>query len=367
MVNSNRFCKPVLKSAVSVMATIGGTIFGGNPLTSTSSYTTLEENKQMSSGIYENEISIRDKEPMPVPSTRLPGQCYSKNMSNNNCRFTDTMLSTGKVSSSVYQNKSVSKSSLFTLEQVACVCHDLLQRKKIDKLSEFLNSLPKCLLFGNDENILIARALVTFKQQRFQELYQILQNHTFEVSNHKLLQNMWYSAHYTEAERARGRPLGAVDKYRIRRKHVLPRTIWDGEEMVYCFKERSRNALKDCYKRNKYPTPDDKKHLAKITGLSILQVSNWFKNRRQRDRSPQSKKYPLHEQHFYGGPMTIDNFSDNQYKNKRTSDCAVCPSTPSSFESYQPTPGVSERIKENRQTQISYVDQLNYKMKIHGN
>ena len=80
--------------------------------------TTLEENKQMSSGIYENEISIRDKEPMPVPSTRLPGQCYSKNMSNNNCRFTDTMLSTGKVSSSVYQNKSVSKSSLFTLEQV---------------------------------------------------------------------------------------------------------------------------------------------------------------------------------------------------------------------------------------------------------
>ena len=106
----------------------------------------------------------------------------------------------------------------------------------------------------------------------------------------QLLQNMWYSAHYTEAERARGRPLGAVDKYRIRRKHVLPRTIWDGEEMVYCFKERSRNALKDCYKRNKYPTPDDKKHLAKITGLSILQVSNWFKNRRQRDRSPQSKK-----------------------------------------------------------------------------
>ena len=30
--------------------------------------------------------------------------------------------------------------------------------------------------------------------------------------------------------------LGAVDKYRLRRKFPLPRTIWDGEETVYCFK-----------------------------------------------------------------------------------------------------------------------------------
>ena len=29
---------------------------------------------------------------------------------------------------------------------------------------------------------------------------------------------------------------GAVDKYRLRRKFPLPRTIWDGEETVYCFK-----------------------------------------------------------------------------------------------------------------------------------
>jgi len=41
---------------------------------------------------------------------------------------------------------------------------------------------------------------------------------------------------------------GAVDKYRLRRKHPLPRTIWDGEETVYCFKEKSRNSLKETYK-----------------------------------------------------------------------------------------------------------------------
>jgi hypothetical protein len=45
---------------------------------------------------------------------------------------------------------------------------------------------------------------------------------------------------------------GAVDKYRLRRKFPLPRTIWDGEETVYCFKEKSRNSLKDMYKVNKY-------------------------------------------------------------------------------------------------------------------
>ena len=51
---------------------------------------------------------------------------------------------------------------------------------------------------------------------------------------------LWMKAHYIEAEKLRGRPLGAVGKYRIRRKFPLPRTIWDGEETSYCFKEKSR-------------------------------------------------------------------------------------------------------------------------------
>ena len=81
---------------------------------------------------------------------------------------------------------------------------------------------------------------------------------------------------------------GAVDKYRLRRKYPLPKTIWDGEETVYCFKEKSRNCLKETYMVNRYPTPDEKKSLASKTGLTMTQVSNWFKNRRQRDRTPSS-------------------------------------------------------------------------------
>lgn len=46
-----------------------------------------------------------------------------------------------------------------------------------------------------------------------------------------------------EAEKLRGRPLGAVGKYRVRRKFPLPRTIWDGEETSYCFKVSSTQLL----------------------------------------------------------------------------------------------------------------------------
>ncbi|XP_056283161.1 homeobox protein SIX4a [Pseudoliparis swirei] len=181
---------------------------------------------------------------------------------------------------------SAASSLAFSPEQVACVCEALQQGGNVDRLARFLWSLPQSDLLRGNESILKAQALVAYHQARYQELYSILENHSFSPSNHTFLQELWYKARYTEAEKARGRPLGAVDKYRIRRKYPLPRTIWDGEETVYCFKERSRNALKDLYNHNRYPSPAEKRNLAKITGLSLTQVSNWFKNRRQRDRNP---------------------------------------------------------------------------------
>ncbi|XP_031134393.1 homeobox protein SIX4a [Sander lucioperca] len=181
---------------------------------------------------------------------------------------------------------SAASSLAFSPEQVACVCEALQQGGNVDRLARFLWSLPQSDLLRGNESILKAQALVAYHQARYQELYSILENHSFSPSNHTFLQDLWYKARYTEAEKARGRPLGAVDKYRIRRKYPLPRTIWDGEETVYCFKERSRNALKDLYNQNRYPSPAEKRNLAKITGLSLTQVSNWFKNRRQRDRNP---------------------------------------------------------------------------------
>ncbi|KAJ8368991.1 hypothetical protein SKAU_G00090190 [Synaphobranchus kaupii] len=175
----------------------------------------------------------------------------------------------------------------FSTDQLACLCEALLQAGNVDRLCKFLSSIPPSadLLRGN-ETLLKAQALVAFHREEFKEMYAILDSHYFHPSNHGFLQDLYLQARYKEAERSRGRTLGAVDKYRLRKKFPLPKTIWDGEETVYCFKEKSRNALKECYKSNRYPTPDEKRNLAKVTGLSLTQVSNWFKNRRQRDRTP---------------------------------------------------------------------------------
>lgn len=176
-----------------------------------------------------------------------------------------------------------------SLVQIQCMCEALQQKGDIEKLTNFLCSLPPSEFFKTNESVLRARAMVAYNLGQFHELYSLLETHCFSMKYHVDLQNLWFKAHYKEAEKVRGRPLGAVDKYRLRKKYPLPKTIWDGEETVYCFKEKSRNALKDCYLTNRYPTPDEKKTLAKKTGLTLTQVSNWFKNRRQRDRTPQQR------------------------------------------------------------------------------
>ncbi|XP_035240811.1 SIX homeobox 9 isoform X4 [Anguilla anguilla] len=126
--------------------------------------------------------------------------------------------------------------SSFSPEQVACVCEVLLQGGSVERLASFLSSLPSWPGLQGQESVLKARAAVAFHQGRFPELYALLRGFPFSPRSHPLLQQLWLRAHYLEAEQQRGRPLGAVGKYRVRRKFPLPRTIWDGEETSYCFK-----------------------------------------------------------------------------------------------------------------------------------
>nr|XP_014345584.1 PREDICTED: homeobox protein SIX2 isoform X1 [Latimeria chalumnae] len=178
----------------------------------------------------------------------------------------------------------------FTQEQVACVCEVLQQGGNIERLGRFLWSLPACEHLHKNESVLKAKAVVAFHRGNFRELYKILESHQFSPHNHPKLQQLWLKAHYIEAEKLRGRPLGAVGKYRVRRKFPLPRSIWDGEETSYCFKEKSRSVLREWYAHNPYPSPREKRELAEATGLTTTQVSNWFKNRQQRDRAAEAKE-----------------------------------------------------------------------------
>ncbi|KAM3875203.1 SIX homeobox 9 [Diretmus argenteus] len=178
---------------------------------------------------------------------------------------------------------------VFSAEQVACVCEVLLQSGCMERLTGFLHTLPlpssspSCL--GELESVLKAQAAVAFHQRRFSDLYTLLEGFPFSPRSHPLLQQLWVKAHYMEAERQRSRPLGAVGKYRVRRKFPLPQTIWDGEETSYCFKEKTRTMLRGVYYHQPYPSTREKRELSAATGLTATQVSNWFKNRRQRDRA----------------------------------------------------------------------------------
>lgn len=181
----------------------------------------------------------------------------------------------------------------FAPDQVARVCETLEESGDVERLGRFLWSLPANPVMwdalNKHESILRARCIVAFHTGNFRELYHILENQHFGKESHSKLQALWLEAHYQEAEKLRGRPLGPVDKYRVRKKFPMPRTIWDGEQKTHCFKERTRSHLREWYLQDPYPNPSKKRELAAATGLTPTQVGNWFKNRRQRDRAAAAK------------------------------------------------------------------------------
>lgn len=192
----------------------------------------------------------------------------------------------------------------FSAAQVEIVCKTLEDSGDIERLARFLWSLPVALPnmheILNCEAVLRARAVVAYHVGNFRELYAIIENHKFTKASYGKLQAMWLEAHYIEAEKLRGRSLGPVDKYRVRKKFPLPPTIWDGEQKTHCFKERTRSLLREWYLQDPYPNPTKKRELAKATGLNPTQVGNWFKNRRQRDRAAAAKNRIQHNQNNLG-------------------------------------------------------------------
>ncbi|KAJ8416091.1 hypothetical protein AAFF_G00381130 [Aldrovandia affinis] len=216
------------------------------------------------------------------------------------------------LASSAHAPKPVEDLSMFQLptlnfspEQVAGVCETLEETGDVERLGRFLWSLPvapgACDAINKHESILRARAVVAFHTGSFRDLYHILEHHKFTKDSYGKLQAMWLEAHYQEAEKLRGRPLGPVDKYRVRKKFPLPRNIWDGEQKSHCFKERTRSLLREWYLQDPYPNPNKKRELAHATGLTPTQVGNWFKNRRQRDRAAATKNRLQHHSIGHSG------------------------------------------------------------------
>lgn len=134
----------------------------------------------------------------------------------------------------------------FTRDQVSCVCEALLASGSVDLLTRFLRSLPTGDRLHQDESVLEARATVAFHAAgSFEDLYCILEGHRFSPPRPAT-----GGCRLSGCGRTTRRPSdwadglwAAVGKYRVRRKFPLPRTILDGDETSYCFKDRSRSVL----------------------------------------------------------------------------------------------------------------------------
>jgi hypothetical protein len=61
------------------------------------------------------------------------------------------------------------------------------------------------------DSLLRARATVAFHTSNYKELYSILEGKEFDPRYHHHLQDIWFKAHYLEAEKIRGRPLGEYE------------------------------------------------------------------------------------------------------------------------------------------------------------
>lgn len=179
----------------------------------------------------------------------------------------------------------VQHQGLFSRRHVELVCENLIGGGKYDRLDRFLWAVPNLEDYSDIEIVLIAQAYIAFRSGKFERLYKILQKRVYSKRYHHQLQYLWRTARYIEAEKVRGRALGSVGKYRIRRKHPLPYTIWDGECMSYCFREEARDLLNKAYATSAYPNATEKYEIAQSTNLTVTQVSNWFKNKRQRARA----------------------------------------------------------------------------------
>lgn len=152
--------------------------------------------------------------------------------------------SRGKSNRSAFDALLEFKTEDYHLDQIACIVEVQLQRGNMKVLSSILDQFASRSDIVDHDTYKRGLAWLAFNHGRYNEVYSILENHPFQPPFHGELQDLWYQARYMEAEKARGRSLGAVDKYRLRRKWPLPSSIWDGEETIYCFKEKSRVALK---------------------------------------------------------------------------------------------------------------------------
>uniref|UniRef100_A0A1I8BBG8 Homeobox domain-containing protein n=1 Tax=Meloidogyne hapla TaxID=6305 RepID=A0A1I8BBG8_MELHA len=178
----------------------------------------------------------------------------------------------------------------FSQEQINFICQCLFQWNDGERLVKLFTMNPQLLNNPyNSSTVLKAYLFALYYKGQFETFFNLMSENRFERSHHSELVQLWYMAKYEEDKNKKLKELVPVDKYRIRKKNPPPKSIWDGDELIYSFRKGDREILKDHYNRNQYPNSEEKREIARKTGLTMTQISNWFKNRRQRAKGETRK------------------------------------------------------------------------------
>ncbi|KAI1730875.1 homeobox domain-containing protein [Ditylenchus destructor] len=185
-------------------------------------------------------------------------------------------------------------SRIFCPDQVEFICDSLYRWRDGARLVRLFQLVDpgrlatECVQHGSNKpspSVLRAYLYALFHSGDYDTLFRVMAENSFPAYYQLELTDLWYEARYAEDQMRKHKKLGPVDKYRIRKKFPPPRSVWDGDEVIYSFKECARRVLKRFYEENKYPTSEEKREIARQTQLRIVQIANWFKNRRQRDKT----------------------------------------------------------------------------------
>ncbi|MCP9262489.1 Homeobox protein SIX4 [Dirofilaria immitis] len=150
----------------------------------------------------------------------------------------------GKYRCGTKRSMLISSRCYFSSDQIDCICEALYQARDGAKLLELFQPNVHNIMFYRcqyySSSVLRAYLYALYYSKHYEELFQAIATNTFEQRFYGELQELWYKARYAENEERRQKELGAVEKYRLRKKHPPPRSIWDGQETIYSFKENAR-------------------------------------------------------------------------------------------------------------------------------
>ena len=148
------------------------------------------------------------------------------------------------------------------------------------------------LMYAEDavlhKNSLAAQFLVSNNQ--FAQFFEFVTTSQFRRQDHAGVQQLWQHCLYTQHAASKTTPLTAVDRHRLRKRFPFPGSIWNGESTSYNRKQSARRALAQAFELDQYPGNDHKKQLAEMCEMDYLQVCNWFKNRRMREKRLQKEE-----------------------------------------------------------------------------